>query len=489
MSLYKYTPIIASRLNNPLKEPTTVSSGKQYVYFDYIIWDSDSRLLTFHLKYSSSDTTLNGFGLRIHYDSSKASYEKEASYGTVNNSTDIIGVGFDNLISGFKTTNQNIDNDTSNLDSSSSTDKFVRIDWDVKDGKSAAVDTWTGHNKANLLGFNLKVNDSVNSLEVGFSGDNTIASGMSLDSKKVTIDLTSNDSSSNFTGAKIYDWQKTVSDTNRGDLLKNAEIVLVKPTNSSSVSKANKFTFTVDKSKSTLSNYSIDNEFDPTLYMIRGKTYTFDMVGSGHPFYLKTKSSSSSTNDEYKEGVIRIDSDNSKLGVDKLIFSVPNDAPDTLWYQCSSHSNMLGQINIIGNVSTSNQNGLIDMTGIKNSEYAVGYKLSDDSDLQGNISSNVNIADIMMILNSIGKVTPFSKAQMVAADINQDKKVDVADIMKILNQIGKVELHSDLNSQFVVRDGSKADPFEDDLININGSSSYILDSYLLGDVNGSWEQI
>ena len=61
--------------------------------------------------------------------------------------------------------------------------------------------------------------------------------------------------------------------------------------------------------------------------------------------------------------------------------------------------------------------------------------------------------------------------------------------MKILNQIGKVELHSDLNNQFVVRDGAKADPFEDDLININGSSSYILDSYLLGDVNGSWEQI
>ena len=69
----------------------------------------------------------------------------------------MIGVGFDNLISGFKTTNQKIDNDTSNLDSSSSTDKFVRIDWDVKDGKSAAVDTWTGHNKADLLKFNLKV--------------------------------------------------------------------------------------------------------------------------------------------------------------------------------------------------------------------------------------------------------------------------------------------------------------------------------------------
>ena len=72
--------------------------------------------------------------------------------------------------------------------------------------------------------------------------------------KKLPLILTSNDSSSNFTGAKIYDWQKSVSDTNRGDLLKNTELVLVKPTNSSSVSKANKSIFTVDKSKSTLSD-------------------------------------------------------------------------------------------------------------------------------------------------------------------------------------------------------------------------------------------
>ena len=61
MSLYKFTPAVASRLNNPLKEPSTVSSGKQYVYFDYIVWDSASRLLTFHLKYSSSDTNIKWF--------------------------------------------------------------------------------------------------------------------------------------------------------------------------------------------------------------------------------------------------------------------------------------------------------------------------------------------------------------------------------------------------------------------------------------------
>ena len=472
MSLYKFTPAVASRLDNPFKEPSTVSSGKQYVYFDYIVWDSASRLLTFHLKYSSSDITLNGFSLRIHYDSTKASYEKETSYGTVIDATDIIGVGFDNILDGFKTTNQNIDNDTSNLDSSSSTDKFVRIDWDIKNGNSAAVDTWAGHNKADLLEFNLKVNNSVNSIDIGFSGDNSISSGMSLDSKKATIDLTSKDSSSNFTGAKIYDWQKSASDTSRGDALKQNGIVLAKESETSLLTKIEKDTFVVDKSKSSSVNYSIDNELDPTLYMMRGKTYTFEMVGSGHPFYLKTKSSTYGTNDEYTNGVIRIDSSNTKAGVDKLIFTVPYDAPNSLWYQCSAHQNMLGEIKIIGNYSKSDNHGLLDFTGISPENYVVGYKASNDSTTTASIKKAVNIDDIMLILKDIGKVSLLSNSQKVAADINQDTKVNIDDIMKILKIIGQVEKHSDLTNQFVVRDSTSSDPFSDINLNLNSGSSY-----------------
>ena len=486
MSLYKYTPAVASRLNNPLKEPSTVSSGKQYVYFDYILWDSSSRLLTFHLKYSSSDTTLNGFGLRFHYDSSKASYEKEASYGTVDNATDIIGVGFDNIISGFKTNNQNIENDTSDLDSSSSTDKFVRINWDVKGGNNDAVETWTGHNTADLLEFNLKVNESINSVDVGFSADNSISSGMTLDSKKATIDLTSKDSSVNFTGAKIYDWQKSASDTSRGDALIQNGVVLAKESETSLITKTEKDTFVVDKSKSSLINYSIDNELDPTLYMMRGKTYTFEMVGSGHPFYLKTKSSTNGTNDEYTNGVIRIDNSKLEVGVDKLIFTVPYDAPNSLWYQCSAHENMLGEIKIVGNYTKSDNYGLLDWTGISPGDYVVGYKAATDSTTAENIRKAININDIMLILKDVGKVSLMSNSQKVSADINQDSKVNINDIMKILKIIGGIENHSDLSNQFVVRDSTTSDPFSNTLVNLNTGSSYSLNSYLLGDVDGSW---
>ena len=106
-------------------------------------------------------------------------------------------------------------------------------------------------------------------------------------------------------------------------------------------------TFTVNKSTSSTSNYKIDGADDPTLTLFRGKTYTFDMSGSGHPFYLKTTSSTSGISDEYKTGVVRNGSSGSSNDGDSLVFTVPLDAPDTLWYQCSAHVGMLGKLTIL----------------------------------------------------------------------------------------------------------------------------------------------
>ena len=50
------------------------------------------------------------------------------------------------------------------------------------------------------------------------------------------------------------------------------------------------------------------------------------MVGGGHPFYLKSTSSTSGTNNEYTSGVTRSGSSNSGQNGDKLIIDVPNDA-------------------------------------------------------------------------------------------------------------------------------------------------------------------
>ena len=55
--------------------------------------------------------------------------------------------------------------------------------------------------------------------------------------------------------------------------------------------------------------------------------------------------------DEYTDGVTRIGSSNSGSDGDKLQFTATAETPNTLWYQCSAHSGMLGKINIVNKLS------------------------------------------------------------------------------------------------------------------------------------------
>ena len=138
----------------------------------------------------------------------------------------------------------------------------------------------------------------------------------------------------------------------KGDLeLNGTDVTLNQEINFSNIGQlvfkpSNNQTFTVNKNLSSSSNYSIDGSNDPTLTLYKGYTYTFDMVGNGHPFYLKSTASTSGTNNEYTSGVVRNGSSNSGSNGDSLVFTVPDDAPDTLWYQCSAHAGMLGVLNI-----------------------------------------------------------------------------------------------------------------------------------------------
>ena len=79
----------------------------------------------------------------------------------------------------------------------------------------------------------------------------------------------------------------------------------------------------------------------------RGGTYTFNLDASlsGHPFYLTTdygtNYSAGNYVDEYTSGVT-----GSRNESGTLVFTVPNDAPDTLYYQCGNHNPMRGMITI-----------------------------------------------------------------------------------------------------------------------------------------------
>ncbi len=91
---------------------------------------------------------------------------------------------------------------------------------------------------------------------------------------------------------------------------------------------------------------------DVTLY--RGFTYTFDQSASSnspHPLRLSTTSDGThGSGSQYSDGV----SYTGTPGSDGLLtFTVPLDAPDTLYYYCQNHANMGGEITIasLGSVS------------------------------------------------------------------------------------------------------------------------------------------
>ena len=81
---------------------------------------------------------------------------------------------------------------------------------------------------------------------------------------------------------------------------------------------------------------------DPELWVYRGFTYAFDntSAGSGHPFRLQTTQGLSGQ--AYVDG-------QSGSGTGVLYWTVPMDAPATLYYQCTLHAAMQGTINVVGN--------------------------------------------------------------------------------------------------------------------------------------------
>ena len=79
--------------------------------------------------------------------------------------------------------------------------------------------------------------------------------------------------------------------------------------------------------------------------LYRGTTYTFEVTATGHPFYFTTDDGTNYVSGnyvgEYTSGVTNSRTDNGTI-----TFTVPSDAPDTLYYQCGIHGAMQGEITI-----------------------------------------------------------------------------------------------------------------------------------------------
>ena len=79
-------------------------------------------------------------------------------------------------------------------------------------------------------------------------------------------------------------------------------------------------------------------EYDPTLHLVRGQQYRFTNNLGAHPLQIETAAGVA-----YTDG---IGGAGNGVTDGTLTFNVPFDAPGILYYQCTSHGNMRGQISI-----------------------------------------------------------------------------------------------------------------------------------------------
>lgn len=90
-----------------------------------------------------------------------------------------------------------------------------------------------------------------------------------------------------------------------------------------------------------ITSFVIDYENNPTLTLVRGNTYVFNLVRNEYAFYIKTDATLGTTN-QYTNGVT-----NNGIVNGKITFTVPQDAPDTLFYCNDTQRNLKGTINIV----------------------------------------------------------------------------------------------------------------------------------------------
>ena len=88
------------------------------------------------------------------------------------------------------------------------------------------------------------------------------------------------------------------------------------------------------------------------LVLIRGETYNFHVSGLGgpipHSFYINTANGIGSAN-AYNGGGLSDNGITTDTPANSPItFDVPQDAPDTLYYNCGFHSSMAGVITVDG---------------------------------------------------------------------------------------------------------------------------------------------
>ena len=187
---------------------------------------------------------------------------------------------------------------------------------------------------------------------------------------------------------------------------------------------------------------------NPTLYLKRGDIYKFSLSVSGHPFYIKTVAGTGTSN-QYTTGVI---GNGSQTG--ELTFKVPMNAPDTLYYQCSAHTAMVGTINIIGAGGGGASTGDISFSGSTLSSSGSTITLDDDVTVTGAITSTQAGAPVLSSTSNITLQAASSGRVHVSTSPLRLYNVSTTNRNSISMSDGDLVYDSTLNKAYVAEDGS-----------------------------------
>jgi hypothetical protein len=206
----------------------------------------------------------------------------------------------------------------------------------------------------------------------------------------------------------------------------------------------------------------------------RGGTYTFNVNATGHPFYLTTDNgtnfSAGTYFGEYTSGVTGSRNDSGTI-----TFTVPANAPDTLYYQCGNHGAMRGEITIKDLAVETNING----------NYVVYFQHTQEGH-----KTAVELRPIPSLVNQMCIVYDASSGQFVPQDLSTYVENTPSFENKIREVAGTAEL--------VVEDGSaviaKVNVYDDSTYlpltgNNAGDQAFATDTDILYIWDGSaWQQ-
>jgi type II secretory pathway component PulC len=187
---------------------------------------------------------------------------------------------------------------------------------------------------------------------------------------------------------------------------------------------------------------------NPDLYLVRGQKYRFiNNSGGSHPFQIRSSAGGSA----YNTGV-----ENNGANSGNIDFNVQHDAPTRLYYQCTSHGGMVGNIYITGgaswqttDVNTSTAEEIFTLLNVGVGKNDPNYKLDVDGDakVSGTLFLRDTAGNIGKIIDSGGNLDLYADGTIRFFESDANKEMIRFDINSN-NDDGRMSFEGDTDTYF-----------------------------------------